>query len=388
MSNGAAARLLSVASRAAAPIRRRLRRLSVDESGFGLIEVVIAITVLLVVLVPASYLIDVAVQQTASAKDKVTATELADQGLEQLGQDPLSLLETYLDTYHKLNSYIVAGVTYTVTSYLPWQGAGNVPDLCASGSPPQEISATAIVSWGPGHQKIAEQSVIAPSYGLAVFYLATTINAGTQMTVLTTSANTPVTISAGASLTIGADAAKSQVVTVSSSVSNATSIPINQVSATYTYDANTTAVALPDEGYIAVQVNGVTGSAPANVSSVTVSVVSTATGSTATVYTPDSNGCVYAAELPGTYNITFGSTSTPPFVTASDVPTTDYDPEIASVQVNQNATTDENITFNQAGALSFASTGSIPIAGNLPVSVGNTGISPGGWYNIIPSASA
>ena len=154
--------------------RRRLAgRVAPGEAGFGLLEVLVAIVILLVVLVPATYLIDSAVQQTATGRQKVAATELAEQALEQLGNDSLTTLEGELDSTVKLSTETVAGVTYTVTAFLTWQGAGSAPDLCSSGSPPVSISASATVSWGSGSSKsLAEQSVISPNYGLPVFYLA------------------------------------------------------------------------------------------------------------------------------------------------------------------------------------------------------------------------
>ena len=115
---------------------------SAVEAGVGLVDVMVAITVLLVVMVPAAYLIDTTVQQTASAREQVTATELAEQELESLNNDSLTQLESSLDTTVLQSKTTVAGQLYRVSTYLTWQGVGSQPDLCSSGSPPQSISAT------------------------------------------------------------------------------------------------------------------------------------------------------------------------------------------------------------------------------------------------------
>jgi len=393
--------------RSAAALARRVRKWIADrsdlsEAGFSLLEAVVAITVLLVVIVPATYMIDTAVQQTASARASVAATELAEQGLEQLGSDPLSTLEGYLDTNHKLGTYIVAGISYSVSSYLTWQGAGNVPDLCQSGSPPQEISATATVSWGPGYHKLAEQSVITPLYGLPVFYLATAIASGSPG-FSTLTASTAQTIAGGSSLTVGADTAHSVSVTVAAAgVNNSTTIALSATyTSPYSFAASTTPVSLPNEGYLAVQVNGASGSAPANVGSVTVSIQpsnsagSPTSGTTATVYTPDSNGCVFAQEVPGYYTVTLGSTSAPPFVNTSDnnsgSPVYDQNPSLGTspVLVSADSTIDSPWTFDQSDTVTFAPTITTPpIAGGIPVSVLNSGIPGNDWYTVITSAAS
>ena len=371
-------------------VRRRMAgRTAPDEAGFGLIEVMVAIVILLVVLVPATYLMDSAVQQSASARERVAATEAAEQALEQLGNDSLTTLEGELDTPFSLGTDTVAGVNYKVTGFLTWQGVGSAPDLCSSGSPPVSISATATVSWGTGSSKtLAEQSVISPAYGLPVFYLSSKLKSGTAYTSI--SATTAQTIAPNAYLTVGADSSSSQVVQVTSAGDpGTTTIPVVSFTATSTYPANTTAVALPGEGYLAVQVNGESGSAPSDVSQVTVQIQNTATGSSASSYTPDSNGCVFAQELPGTYNVTLGSTSSPPFLNTSESQSpatsvsagTDLTVSVGSVTVS-------TWTFDQAGNVTFTPSGSVPVAGGTPVSVLNSGIPGTDWYQPITVGSS
>jgi Tfp pilus assembly protein PilV len=365
-------------------VRKRIAgRMARGEAGVGLIEAMVAIVILLVVLVPATYLMDSAVQQSASARERVAATEVAEQALEQLGNDSLTTLEGELDTSYSLGSDIVAGVTYNVTGFLTWQGVGSAPDLCSSGSPPVSISATATVTWGSGPtRKLAEQSVISPSYGLPVFYLAQKLKSGTTNITSLLAAGNPLTIAGNASLTIGAESSTSQVVTVASGgVTNSTTVNVNSFTANATYPVGTP-VALPGEGYLAVQVNGVSGSAPSDVSQVTVQIKNTITGVSQS-YTPDSNGCVFAQEVPDSYNVTLGSTSSPPFLNAaeSQSPTTSL-----ALAVSVGSVTVSTWTFDQGANVTFTPSGTVPVAGGTPVSVLNTGIT--GTNDWLPAISA
>ncbi len=95
-----------------------------------------------------------------------------------------------------------------------------------------------------------------------------------------------ITVAGNANLTIGADTSTSQVVQVASAGDPGnTSVPVNTFTANATYPVGTP-VALPGEGYLAVQVDGESGSAPSDVSQVTVQIQNTATGSAATVLHP------------------------------------------------------------------------------------------------------
>jgi type II secretory pathway pseudopilin PulG len=355
-----------------------------------LVEAMVAIVILLVVLVPATYLMDSAVQQSAQAREKVAATELAEQALEQLGNSSLSTLEGELDTSFFIANTTVAGVKYKTTGFLTWQGAGSAPDLCSSGSPPVSISATATVSWGSGSSKnLAEQSVISPSYGLPVFYLASKLTKGNPYSSLTAQGS-GLTIAGNASLTIGANNSTSQVVTVASGgVSNSTTINVSpSFTANATYPVGTP-VALPGEGYLGVQVNGVSGSAPSDVGQVTVQIQNTTSGSSSQSYTPDSNGCVFAQEVPGTYNVALGSTSSPPFLNTaeSQSPATSVSAG-TDLTVSVGSVTTSTWTFDQGASVSFTPSGSVPVAGGTPVSVLNTGIPTTDWLPAIAAGSS
>ena len=158
------------------------------------------------------------------------------------------------------------------------------------------------MSWGVAPiNSLAEQSVIDPPYTQPVFVLGAGLTSGRSYTSITASAAQ--TLSTGSILTIGAGTAHDQTVTVSASTTT-TTINVTSFTANASYPKNTP-VALPNEGYLGVQVNGVTGTAPASVSAVSVTITSVTSGAS-TTYTPDSNGCVYQDEVPGKYYVTLG----------------------------------------------------------------------------------
>ena len=359
------------------------------EAGVGLLDVLVAITVLMVVMIPAAYLIDSTVQQTASAREQVTATELDEQELETLNNASLTQLEASLDVSQVASSPRVGGTKYTVSTYLTWQGVGSQPDLCQSGSPPQSISATVSTSWGKGAaQKIAEQSVIDPPYTQPTFTLASALKSGTTYTSIV--ANAIQTLATGSVLTVGAGTSQDQTVTVSSPPTT-TTISVSSFKANSTYSTGTP-VALPDEGFIGVQIDGVSGSAPAGVTGIPVQITnipSSGSGTTTTYY-PDSNGCVYEEALPGTYYVTLGSNTSPPFVDKYEnpAPTTLNSPVYADQVVSAGSATIWQATFNQGGTVNFSAPGSVPVAGGVPVSVGNSGIPGTNWTTVIPTTSS
>ena len=140
-----------------------------DEDGFGLLEVILSLTVLLLVLVASSYLVDNVVSQAAFNRQRVAAAELAEQYLETTSNATLSSLQADIskDVLLTATPVTVGGINYNVWSHLEWAGTGSAPNLCASGNPPQVVRATMTVKWG-NNQSMGETSVINPPYGTVI----------------------------------------------------------------------------------------------------------------------------------------------------------------------------------------------------------------------------
>jgi hypothetical protein len=140
-----------------------------DEDGFGLLEVMLSLVVLLMVLVASSYLVDNVVQQAALNRQKVAAAELAEQYLETTANNSLTSLQADISKNVLLTAtpIKVGGINYSVWSHLEWAGTGVAPSLCASGNPPQVVRATMTVKWGNG-QSLGETSILDPPYGTVI----------------------------------------------------------------------------------------------------------------------------------------------------------------------------------------------------------------------------
>jgi len=139
------------------------------DDGFGLVEVMLSLSVLLIVLVSSSYLVDTTVKQAAINREKVAAAELAEKYLETTANSTLSSLQANIskDVLLTATPVTIGGVGYSVWSHLEWAATGTQPSLCTSGNPPQVVRATMTVKWGNG-QSLGETTVINPPYGALV----------------------------------------------------------------------------------------------------------------------------------------------------------------------------------------------------------------------------
>jgi hypothetical protein len=143
-------------------------RMRGGEEGFGLLDVILSLVILLTVLVPTAYLIDSVVSNAATQRGRVTAAELADQWLEKMSNATLTTLQSDIsrDTLLTPTPVVVAGIPFSVWAHLEWADTGTAPSLCTSGNPPQVIRATINVKW-PG-QQMGETSIINPPYGTVI----------------------------------------------------------------------------------------------------------------------------------------------------------------------------------------------------------------------------
>jgi len=142
-----------------------------EDAGFGLLDVLVAMVVLLTVLVPTAYLADTVVANAATQRARVAAAELADEWLEKTSNATLATLQSEIsrDTLLTPTPVVVGGLSYSVWAHLDWADTGSAHSLCTSGNPPQVIRATITVKWdSPQNEQFGETSIINPPYGTVV----------------------------------------------------------------------------------------------------------------------------------------------------------------------------------------------------------------------------
>ncbi|HEX3981838.1 MAG TPA: prepilin-type N-terminal cleavage/methylation domain-containing protein, partial [Acidimicrobiales bacterium] len=163
-------------SRLRRPSRRR------NDEGVTLIEVVVAFTVLLITVLPLTYLLTSALSSAADSRQRTSALQLADSWLEILSntQPPVSngIVITNTPTNPATFSNItasntqipnstLAGTTYAVSAdYVP-QSVNNQggSDLCSSGQPPSPSHPDVIllqvtVTWNHGNSSVTDTTAV------------------------------------------------------------------------------------------------------------------------------------------------------------------------------------------------------------------------------------
>ncbi|MGH9107964.1 MAG: prepilin-type N-terminal cleavage/methylation domain-containing protein [Acidimicrobiales bacterium] len=158
----ALARLRAVAAGA---VRRAASRLP-DEAGFSLVEVLIAFTVLMIVLVPVASVLANSIGQAATSRERLTALSVAEQYIERLNNSGPHVTTTsgqpvtdttVLETPAPLKR---SGVSYSVDSRFAWAAAeGASPDLCTSGASPKVMDLQVTVHWNPS-QKVTDTTIV------------------------------------------------------------------------------------------------------------------------------------------------------------------------------------------------------------------------------------
>jgi Tfp pilus assembly protein PilV len=356
-----------------------------DEDGFGLVEVMLSLSVLLTVLVATAYLVDNVVRQAAMSREKVAATELSEQWLEQLSNSPISSLQTYIakDVQLTAQPTVVGGVGYTVWGHLEWADVGAPKSLCSSGNPPQVIRATITVKWNYG-QSLGETTIINPPYGTVVpgdGFLSiqlqgfNTPNPPADTANLT---NVVVNVLPSTTLTLAASsgATSLKVAALTSAVAINDAIVVGTGASAQTVTASAAAAV----GATTIPVSALTSAAPLGSS-----VHDNAWGQTA--YNPDQYGCVYLLEPIGTYTVTLASPGGgPTFI--------DWLENQTPGQAGQTVTVAGLPTFvtfhyDEAGTVSFSPSAAAPIAGGMPIAVGNgSNLQPSGIAVVVPAGSA
>ncbi len=374
------------------------RRPGRGEHGFGLLEVILSLTVLLLVLIASSYLVDSVVQQAAFNRQRVSAAELAEQYLETTSNATLSSLQADIskDTLLTATPVNVGGINYSVWSHLEWAGTGSSPSLCASGNPPQVIRATMTVKWGNG-QSMGETSVIDPPYGTVIpgdgflsirIYGATANKPPADTTNLI---NVPVSVTPvtklNTALTTGTGAQTSiSVAGLTLPVTNGDSLTIGSGSLAQVVTA--TGNGTVGSGTQTISVSSFT---PTSTFVAGTAVADAAWGGTS-IYNPDQNGCVYLQEPLGKYSVSLASPAGgPSFIDYQEYPTpgvTGQNPVVVPV-TTAGLPFGTSFTYDESGTVTLTPSAGAPLAAGMPITVANGGsLLPSGTNTIVPYGSS
>jgi Tfp pilus assembly protein PilV len=151
---------------------------SYDQAGFGLIEVVVALALLLAIALPMSYLLGSVLQQAGDTKASIAAGLIAEQELEQahsvlsaaMTAGASSICTPNGGTGPDLPCTIPQGdvqvqnFNYSISLYFQWADISGSADVCTSGKIPQVVLAQVTVSWGPTLRSVSQSSVVNLSY--------------------------------------------------------------------------------------------------------------------------------------------------------------------------------------------------------------------------------
>lgn len=166
-------------------VTRRARAARIrDDRGLSIIEVVIAFSILLIVLVPIALLLSNTIGQAASSRERLTALSLAEQYLDLLNNTPVdsatatanhalkttnnATLPKTNDTIELASSVVLSTVRYSVYAEFKWALHENsTPDLCDQKTAPTLLRLQVTVDWGHTPQKITDTTLINfPSTGI------------------------------------------------------------------------------------------------------------------------------------------------------------------------------------------------------------------------------
>ncbi|MGH9045637.1 MAG: hypothetical protein ACRDVP_12590, partial [Acidimicrobiales bacterium] len=150
------------------------------EAGFGMIECILAMVVLLMVLVPTGYLFTNVLSQSAFARERLTALSIAEQYIENLdnqGPPTDSNNQPEVGVNENEGTTQRSGIPYDVHAEFNWTDAsGGTPDFCSSGTSPV-LGLQVTVTWSQ-NQSITDQAILNfPASGnLTDGYLAVQVN--------------------------------------------------------------------------------------------------------------------------------------------------------------------------------------------------------------------
>ncbi len=133
------------------PSCRHCRR---DDQGISLIEVVLSITILLLVLVPVSYVLNSVLLDAGSAVSQTAALSVAEGAIENLNNSgPPSNADGTPQVGVNLNegTKTESSVVYSITARFDWADIPANANLCTAGTIPQVVSLLVTVTWGSGN---------------------------------------------------------------------------------------------------------------------------------------------------------------------------------------------------------------------------------------------
>jgi hypothetical protein len=149
------------------PLRRRgLVRLSAEESGSLLIELMVTASLLVIVILGTLSAFDGASASSASNKNRAIAAGVAQQDQERLR----SFKSTDLSNYRETRTQVVAGVPYTVVSRADWVVDSTGSTSCGPAGPAAQanyVLITTTVTWPVMRsvQAVVQKSYVAPPNG-------------------------------------------------------------------------------------------------------------------------------------------------------------------------------------------------------------------------------
>jgi len=182
------------------------------DHGFGLMEVLIALSLLLVIILPMSYLLGTVLTQSTNTKASVAAGLIAEQELEE-SHAVLSAAMTAgassvctptggagpnLPCTIPEGNQSVQGFNYSISLYFQWTAISGTANVCKSGVIPQVVLAQVTVSWGPTLQSVSESSVINlpyiasnPTNGFLAVQVSNAAGRGTKGVLVTAATTSP-----------------------------------------------------------------------------------------------------------------------------------------------------------------------------------------------------
>ena len=116
----------------------------------SLLEVVMAIVILLMILVPISYVLTNSITQSANARQRTTALGLAEQTIETLNNQgpPVVNGVPAVGVWSTPATQTLTNGTYHVSDAFYWASINGVDNLCTSPTVPQALDVSVKVTWG------------------------------------------------------------------------------------------------------------------------------------------------------------------------------------------------------------------------------------------------